>query len=316
VRRLALALCLWSGMAGPGWAAEVPLDVVFRADGSTVAGRVTVVQLLFLKLNVKLVEDQPKATLSIPLVDVDHIDFGERQIIEAYLERVNPDELIHLERFWRQRESLLKLPESTAGAFGLALADLLLDSKSVSHQLRAMQLFQRIEKEDWSADRRVLAREGRLRALVRLGRAEEAVEEARAIAEEAEDPRVLIEAKYVLAEAGMVRLRELEDKNPRWDEDDEVRPERNRLYNEVLDLFLFPYLFYGSYEHQAARGLWGAVEVYRFSKELDSAVERARDLVYLYPQGSDAAAAKALISELSQPAARLPAAGGDGESPR
>lgn len=286
--------------AKTGFGVEVPLDVLFRKDGAITAGRVSGVETLFLKMNVQLAEDQPKATISVPLVDIDHVDFGEEEITATYLEKVRPSDVYEVRNYWKQRESLLDIPESTAGAFGLKLATFLLASPVEADRQRALELFQRLEQKDWSKDRRALARQGRLQALVRLGRPAEAVWEAREVAKETDDPRVLIEADYVLAEAGMQQWRALQKEHPRWDQDDEVRPERERLYNEVLDLYLFPYLFHGSLAPQAARGLWGAVQAYRFAGEEKRALERAKDIVTLYPDMPEADPARRFIEEVSK----------------
>lgn len=302
MRRAFLLVALLLGACVARAAQEVPLDVVFRTNGTTQAGRVSGIETLFLKLNVQLAEGQPKATISIPLVDIDHVDFGEGSVVSAYLARPGPRNLAEMERFWKERQSLLGLAESTAGAFGLALANLLLESPSEPGLERALELFRKLERDDWSPERRALARQGRLQTLVKMGRGLEVIAEAREVAKGAEDPRVLIEANYVLAQAAMQQLRELEKENPRWMEDDEVRPDRQRLYNEVLDLFLYPHLFHGAMTSQAARGLWGVIGVYQFAGERGAALDRARDLVALYPGTPEASGAAKLIEESSRKA--------------
>lgn len=142
------------------------------------------------------------------------------------------------------------------------------------------------------------AKEGRLRALVATGRAGEAVREAEQIASMTEDPAVLIEAKYILAEAAGTSLKKLLEDNPRWEEDLNVIPERNRLYHEAVDLFLYPSLFEGSQAEAAARGLWGAVGIYQLTGEAANALECARDITILYPGTKYAAPAKELIASL------------------
>jgi hypothetical protein len=183
------------------------------------------------------------------------------------------------------------------GAFALIHARHLL--KLPGAEQSAFALFERIGREDWSEQRRADAQRGKLSAMIATGRAAEAVEQARQLAVSAEDPATLIEAKHVLGEAAMKSLRDLLAENPRWEEDDKVRPERHRLYHEILDLFLHPYLFFGAQDEAAARGLWGAVELYRFTDERDRAEELARDIVSLYPQSAYAADAKKLLGALS-----------------
>ena len=88
----------------------------------------------------------------------------------------------------------------------------------------------------------------------------------------------------------------------RWEEDDVVRPERNELYNRTLDQFLYPYLFHGSDEKAASRGLWSAVEVYLSANDRESALARANDIVILYPGSNYAARARTLLEEAAQSA--------------
>lgn len=270
-------------------------DVVFLKNGETSTGRVTAIQTLFLVLEVELAADQPKATLSLPLVDVDHVDFGETEAMEEYLAEATRGRLLQIEKLWKQRETLLRLPSSTAGALALKMADLLMKSRLESDFRLALKLYSRIERDDWNGERKARAREGRLRALVALGRAAEAVAEAKRMALYSEDPQVLIEAKYVLAKASLDSLRQLLEDNPRWEEDLQVRPERERLYGETLDLFLYPYLFHGSHSKEAARGLWGAVETFRVAGDTAAALARARDLAALYPDTGYASEAAAFL---------------------
>ncbi len=86
--------------------------------------------------------------------------------------------------------------------------------------------------------------------------------------------------------------------NPRWQEDPFATPERNRLYDEALALYLYPALFFGSEINAAARGLWGAVEIYQFAGDLKQALEASRDLVSIYPETVYASQAQALIDAL------------------
>jgi tetratricopeptide (TPR) repeat protein len=272
-------------------------DVIFRRKGQTSTGKVTRIQPPFLRVEVPLAPNQPHAVVSIPLVDIDHVDFGETEAVEKYLGKITGDQLQDIEKLWMQRLSLLELPESTAGAFALKLGDLLMESELERNHRAALKLFQRIEAKDWSEKRRMRARKGRLRAMVKLGRAEEAADEAERLAVSSEDPELLIEAKYVLAQTSKRRLERLVEDNPRWIEDDEVRPERDRLFNETLDLFLFPHLFHGARTREAARGLWGAIGVYEAAGETEQALGRAEDLIAIYPETSFARDAEKLIQK-------------------
>ncbi len=270
-------------------------DVIFRKNGQTFTGKATGIQTPFLRVEVPLARNQPHAVVSIPLVDIDHVDFGESSAVEKYLGKGTRAQLHDLQNLWKQRESLLKLPESTSGAIALKIGNLLMKSDLEREHEFALRLFQRIERNDWSEKRRMRAREGRLRALVKLGRAEEAVDEAAELAISSEDSELLIEAKYVLAQASKSLLEKLVEDHPRWMEDEEVRPKRKELYHKTLDLFLFPYLFHGDHADKAARGLWGAVCIYQDAGETEQALGRARDLLAIYPHTGFARDAEKLI---------------------
>jgi len=120
--------------------------------------------------------------------------------------------------------------------------------------------------------------------MVATGNAAGAVGEAAELAKESEDPEILIEAKFILAEVVQAQLKKLVEDNPRWYEDALIRPEYHRLANEALDLYLYPYLFYGSETDAAARGLWGAITIYEFVGDRHNALESARDITALYKE--------------------------------
>jgi hypothetical protein len=272
-------------------------DVIFRTNGQTSGGKVIGIQAPYLRVEVPLSPDQPNAIVSISLADIDHVDFGETAEVEKYLDKVTQPEFHNVEKLWWQRQSLLELPESTAGAFALKMGNLLMESRLKQNYRLALQFFRRVERKDWSEKRRLKAREGRLRALVKLGRADEAVAEAARLAVSSEDPELVIEAKFVLAQASKNALEMLVEDNPRWIEDDEVRPERDKLYHRTLDLFLFAHLFHGDHTEQAARGLWNAIKVYQEAGESDQAFGRAGDLLAIYPDTRFARDAEKLIQK-------------------
>jgi hypothetical protein len=269
-------------------------DIINRADGTRQPGRVVGVDDRVLKLEVVLVQGQPPATVTVPRAEVATIDFAANEEEQRLLNAGASADRAQIARLWTQKEPLLRVANSNAGAFGLVYAGQLL--KAAGREADALKLYERLEKEDWNESRREAAGRGKLSAMIATGRAAEAVEQAKQLAINAEDPATLIEAKYVLAEASFKTFKQLLDDNPRWEEDETVRPERHRLYHETLDLFLYPYVFYGAEQAPAARGLWGAVELYRFVKEAPRAADLARDLVVLYPQSGEAKLARDFLA--------------------
>jgi hypothetical protein len=240
------------------------------------------------------------ATVTIARAEVDRIEFAPDEARDRKVREATVAQLPEIELLWKRHEAWLGLPKSPAGAIGLAYGDLLLRSGDPANAAKALALFRQIEARTWNDDNLMLAKQGRLRAMVATGNAKEAVSEAAELAKLSEDPAVLVEANYILAEAADKGLRKLVEENPRWEEDVFVIPERNRLYNDALDLYLHPYLFFGSEIEPAARGLWGATGVYQFTGETTHAAELARDLVAIYPGTKYAGLAQKFLDGLPE----------------
>jgi tetratricopeptide (TPR) repeat protein len=284
------------------------LDTLFLTGGETRPGRVLALDADTLRLRVPMPprpgaapgEQAVFATVSIPRTSIVRIEFEPDPARDALLKNPSAGDLAAIETLWKQWEPFLGMAKSPAGRIGNRLGDVLLQTKSEGDAARALGLFMRIEQEAWDEEEHMVARQGRLRAMVATGRAKEAVAEAVELARNDEDSAVLIEAKYIIASAADQRLRDLVEANPRWKEDIYVIPEHARLMNEALDEYLYPYLFLGSERGAAARGLWGAARVCRFVGDLPNALECARDIVSLYPDAPEAASARALIESLPE----------------
>jgi hypothetical protein len=160
-----------------------------------------------------------------------------------------------------------------------------------------LALFQRIEAEAWDEPDREAATRGRLKAMLALGRVDEASKEAETLALESEDPDLLLDTKLLLAETRIAALRVLLAENPRWEEDPPVRAQHDQLLNEALDMALYPFLFYGTAHERAARGLWLAHEAYLLSDQSAAAREVAIDITVLYPQTRHAAPAREALQK-------------------
>ncbi len=281
-------------------------DVIFTKLGDRRSGRIAGFDGTTLRLQVPLPPppgSPPGATpmfasVSIARADIDRIEFAPDPALDALLAAPGPDRLPALTKSWDAWSPWLGMPRSRSARVGLVLGDVLLRSNDASAAAKALEIFSQIERTAWDEADRMLARQGRLRAMVATGRAAEAVNEAMELAAVTEDPDVLIEAKFILAEADAAALRKLVEDNPRWEEDIYVRPEHARLANAALDLYLYPALFHGSDAASASRGLWGAVEVSRFVGDLPGALERSRDILALYPSTKQAALAREFIASL------------------
>jgi len=231
---------------------------------------------------------------------VSHVVFGfEKGEEDTFAQRDKLDSAL-LETWWNFHFAHLHRPRSRTAAWGNALASALLREEPESNAKRALALSDRIIARAWSEDDVAAAKQGRLEALIALGDLETAMGEARLLAQQTEDPELLIEVKHLLAQADFAALRELEEENPRWVEDDEVRPERNELYHRVIDQYLWPHLFHATRTDAAARGLLSAAEVYRFGQDVERARQACRDLVRLYPDAEQVAPAQQIIDTLSK----------------
>ena len=156
-----------------------------------------------------------------------------------------------------------------------------------------------MEAKSWNLADRERAKVGRLQSMLASGKATEAMSEAKDIAVNKENASLLIEAKFIMAQARHKDFLKFLKENPRWNEDSRAIPERHQIYNEVLELYLYPALFMGSESDSAARGLWGAVDIYRASGEIPLAMETSRDITTLYPDSPYASKAKEFLSQLT-----------------
>jgi hypothetical protein len=299
----ALALPILAGFGLMALQAQPALDTLFLLRGDTIAARVVGIEDASIRIQKPLparpgVPQPVFAVVRIPRAEVDRIEFAPQETRDRQVREATTGQLPEIEALWRQHEPWLAIPRSPAGSIGLAYGGLLLRTKDPARAATALALFRQIESKTWNDDERMQAKQGRLSAMVATGQAAEAVREAAELAKLSEDPAVLVEAKFILAKAADTRLRALIEANPRWQEDVFVIPERNRLYHEALDLYLHPYLFFGSESEAASRGLWGACGVYQFTGESDRAAALAQDLVTLYPETPSALQAQKFLDAL------------------
>tara|TARA_B100000927_G_scaffold55594_3_gene42560 strand:- start:25985 stop:26923 length:939 start_codon:yes stop_codon:yes gene_type:complete len=221
---------------------------------------------------------------TIKTSEIDYVEFdfepGEE---EAFSNRADLNRET-VEEWWNHHFAHLHRPRSRTAAWGIALGYALIEEDSELYGSRALQLFDRIAERAWSGIDVAAAKRGRLRAMMATGDLERASSEAKNLATQTEDPELLIEVKYLLAQADFERLKELEEDNPRWYDDDDVRPLRNELYQGVIDQFMWPYLFHAAQEKAASRGLFQAGVVYEFGGDEERSINAYRDLVALYPK--------------------------------
>lgn len=236
---------------------------------------------------------------TIQLEDIRFIDFEIPKPESALLERPVREQLVALRDLWESKSKWLGVRRSNSGEVGLVVANLLLQSGEAAKVKVALTTFSMVEQGDWDETRRAHAQQGKLRALLALGRPEEALAEARLVAETAEDPTILVETQMVMAEAARREFEASLEEYPKWREDDEVREQVMAQYHTAIDQFLFPCLFHGSLEGTASRGLWNAAEVYNLAENRDLALNCAKDLLALYPGSEFEERARLLLEKES-----------------
>lgn len=279
-------------------------DVLHLKDGKVISCEITAItdNVLTYKTTIDLGNGRTaSAEPTISPEAVEFIEFGPLPGETEALQAPESASVEDLRKLWDEKSRHLHRPKSKAGEIGLLYGKRLL-AEPESHQWDfAIAVFDRILDRDWNAEHHLRAKSGRLKALIQLGRLNEAISEARQLTRESEDPEMLIEARYAIAQADFEKLKQLEEENPKWEEDDTVRPERESLYHGIVDEFLWPYLFHGTEEALAARGLVAAAEAHRFAGNLDEARACLNDVVALYPDTPAFADAQASLKTLTEP---------------
>jgi hypothetical protein len=278
-------------------------DTIFLRQGEAIAGRIagfdgrTIRLLRFLQpLSGTASESEPVCvSVTVQVSHVERVEFCSDEARDRKLREATTAKISEVEALWREALPWLSVPKSPAGEIGLRYGDLLLSAGDFASAEKALEIFKMIEAGSWSQGAKAGARQGRLRAMIATGHAQQAIAEAEEIVRRAEDPSILIEAKFILAQAAHRALEKFVTENPRWKEDPFAIPERNRLYDQALALYLYPALFFGSEINAAARGLWGALEIYRSAGDLQQALEVSYDLVSMYPETIHAKQSQALI---------------------
>ncbi|MES2438114.1 MAG: hypothetical protein V4584_03565 [Verrucomicrobiota bacterium] len=120
------------------------------------------------------------------------------------------------------------------------------------------------------------------------------------ITEKADDgnPDLMLLATAWLADLHFSQLKNVEAENPRWIEDLEVKPVRDKLYHLSLDFALYPSLFHGRRSAEASAGLAKAARVYEFTGENNLLKGTLEDLAALYPESSEAKDEAPLLDKL------------------
>lgn len=236
----------------------------------------------------------------LPYAQIGGVKFGLTQGERQLIADARPEHVEVLRVFWEARSRTLTLSGSNAGDFGLALARALRGIGTPAALAEAQRLAAEIAGQDHDPQRRSQARqESQTLAflhLLRTGKPAEVEKRAWAVTEAAEDspPDLMLLATACLREREFAALQRLETEHPRWVEDAEIEPQRQRHYHLALDLALYPSLFHPLRAPEAAAGLWHAAQVHLHCREIPQAAAALDDLLALYPDTPAAAQARAL----------------------
>jgi hypothetical protein len=241
-------------------------------------------------------------TRVVPMSDLAGVEFtlAPREL-ELHL-NPEPAAIPALKILWQARSATLTLGASNASDTGLALAkSLRLTGESPSLD-EASKILDQIRAQDSSEHRKDLARAEQTTVdfikLQKNGDTEATDKLAWKIAESSGNPDAMLLATSHLTDRNFADLKKLVEEHPRWIEDDEVKPQRDRLYHLALDFALYPSLFLGSRETEAAAGLKKASEIYQFTGETLLEMKALDDLAALYPSSEAAKETAPILAKL------------------
>lgn len=273
-------------------------ETVFLKSGQSQSGRV--VSRTEDAITFEFARGGRTASIELPWKQIDRIVFASSEEQKQALDDPANTGVELFERLWSETREWIDVPDSVAAKIGLAFAGKLTGTDDPGARDKALELYRIIVAEGWNPEDQTMAASRRLNILLESGRERDAIREAEAFAAETENPHLLLEAKRVLAINAYEKLKAIEEENPRWYLDDEVRPVRNALYNEAIDHSLFAFLFYGSIEEPAARGLYDASRIYEFGKEHEKSKTFAEDILRLYPDSNLVPKAREHLANLSK----------------
>jgi hypothetical protein len=264
------------------------------------------VRILEITENSVIVEKQLPSGLTrrtIPLNELTDVKFSLTPWEISLHRETGTESLAALRILWQRRSAAFRFPSSGIFRTAIALAKTLRWSATDDGFDEAEKIL-RVALEEVADNSQRTLLQGELHCVL-LSRAirKESHEEANRLAweitEEASEasPDAMLLATGFLADRHFSQLRAIEAEHPRWMEDDEIKPIRERLYHLSLDFALYPSLFHGQREPEASTGLKNAALVYQFAGETDLWKGALEDLIQLYP---DSPAAKEMAPVLEK----------------
>jgi hypothetical protein len=281
-------------------------DTITMSDGTRKTGRVAGVEQEVLVLSAQPVPGLPTVELRFPKARITAIEFEENAQRDALIHGARQSDLPEIALLWERFVPLLTAPGSPSARIGLRYGLLLLEAGPPGGRTDPLPLFERIAGSAPSPAEREAAMQGVLRSLLSTRQWARAENEALSVARSACGTPLLAEARLTIGFVQSARLRELLRENPRWQEDDFVRPERNRLHDSALDGLLGAALLPGVPPEMAARGLLGALRVYEMDGDLPHAKAVSTDIASLHPTSKEAASAREWLNANPAPSQPKP----------
>lgn len=202
--------------------------------------------------------------------------------------------------YWETRSATLRFAGSNVGDTGLVLAKSLRLAGDPASLAEATKILDQIRGQDPMKHRVELASSEQMTIDFILaqqrGKTEEIDKLAWEITEKATHNDATLLATAFLADRHFSQLKATEEANPRWIEDDEVRPLRERLYHLSLDFALYPSLFMGMRQAESSAGLKRVAEIHEFTGAKLLAMKALEDLAALYPDTPAAAETAPLLA--------------------
>ncbi|MES2995387.1 MAG: tetratricopeptide repeat protein [Verrucomicrobiota bacterium] len=233
---------------------------------------------------------------SLPLAELSAVKFQLTPDEVKLHENCGAAAVPALRVLWDARAATLAPGSTDAARTGFALAKSLRASGEFDEALAALARLKVIDDlhERIANDERCIA----FLRTAREGNADAADKLAWEITGDSEDPDSMIPATRWLADRNFAELKKIDDENPRWIEDDEVKLRRERVHHLALDFSLYPSLFTASHRNEAAEGLHRAALIYQFTNETELAIKALEDVIALYPETKSGNDAAALLAKL------------------
>jgi hypothetical protein len=273
-------------------ATRLHADTVTFVEGETKSGCIWGVEQEAIVLSTQPVPGLPAVNLRIPKTRVAAIAFSPDEQREAFLRMATQEHLPELAKLWSRFAPFLSLRGSPAARIGLRYGVLSLELGSAKDSEELLLLFQKIASGAPTSEEQEAAKQGILRALVRSGHWGRAESEAAAFTKTACSVSLLAEARLTVGIVQKKRLQEFVMENPRWNLDEFVRPERDRLYHAALDSLLAAALLPGAPGELAARARLCAMEVCDAAGERHRSASLAEDIIAFHLGTSEARTAQ------------------------